>query len=235
MIPRVTLKEIFKDTFRRSTLLAIPDISEYLVVDESMFTKWEIFYSIVRDALKNFEFYYPLCLNQKIYISKSPDNTAYIEGNFDAFIEGKISEEHAFITPSSVVGISTTSFVNGAPMRNFRYEPPVFYDFHYSSGTYHANCICKRPFIEDYNEVTGEPTNKCAIYYMSKDIDSVYGVFRDEVYLQVCRYLSNVKKNMMLSNMPIELFQGLEEDMSKLEGKLESLYNSNLTSSYWLI
>lgn len=237
MINKVTLMDLYKDTFRRSTLIAIPNLSELLVVNDSEFTKWEIFYSIIRDALKTFEYYYPLCLTQKIWIEiDSNTRKGYINGNFEAYLKGIVTEEQICIMPAAIIGMSTSFYTASTyPLRNFRYNPPEISDCWYSSNTYYINSICKRPFIEEYDKVSGEPTDKCAVYYLNKDGDNQYSIFRDEIYLQVCRYLFNLKKNMMLQNMPIELFQGLEEDFNRLEPKQDQIYQNALTHSYWLI
>ena len=237
MINKVTLMDLYKDTFRRSTLIPIPDLSELLVVDEAMFTKWEIFYSIIRDALKTFEYYYPLCLTQKIWIEiDSNTRKGYINGNFESYLKGIVTEDQICIMPAAIVGMSTSYYTASTyPLRNFRYNPPEISDCWYSSNTYFINSICKRPFYEEYDKVSGEPTDKCAVYYMNKDGDNQYSIFRDEIYLQVCRYIFTLKKNMMLQNMPIELFQGLEEDFNRLEPKQDQIYQNALTHSYWLI
>lgn len=229
--------DLYKDTFRRSTLIAIPNLSELLVVNDSEFTKWEIFYSIIRDALKTFEYYYPLCLTQKIWIEiDSNTRKGYINGNFEAYLKGIVTEEQICIMPAAIIGMSTSFYTASTyPLRNFRYNPPEISDCWYSSNTYYINSICKRPFIEEYDKVSGEPTDKCAVYYLNKDGDNQYSIFRDEIYLQVCRYLFNLKKNMMLQNMPIELFQGLEEDFNRLEPKQDQIYQNALTHNYWLI
>lgn len=234
---KVTLKELFRDTFRRSTLISIPDLSELMVVDEAMFTKWEIFYSIVRDALKNFEYHYPLCMIQKIWIDvDSGSRKAVITGNFEAYLKGIVTEEQLVIVPAAIAGMSTSYYTASTyPLRNFRYNPPEMSDVWYSSGAYYMNTICKRPFPEKYDEVTKEPLDTCAVYYMNLDVDNQYSIFRDEVYLCVCRYLMNLKKNMALQNMPIELFQGLEEDYNNINQVQQQRYDQALTNSYWII
>lgn len=237
MINKVTLKDLYKDTFKRSTLISIPNLSEMLQVPDSEYTKWEIFYTIVRDALKNFEYYYPLTLIQKIWIEvDSATRKAYINDNFKSYLKGIVSEEQICIMPAALVGMSTSFYTASTyPLRNFRYNPPELSDCWYSSNAYYINSICKRPFIEEYDTVTTEPTDNCAIFYMNKDGDSEYSIFRDEVYVQLCRYLTSLKKNMMLQNLPIELFGGLEEDMGKVESNLNNIYQGAASHAYWII
>lgn len=237
MVTKVSLKQLYIDTFRRSTLIAIPGIEDLLVVEGSKFTEWEIFYSIVRDALKTYEYYYPLTLNQKIYLEiDAYSRSSTITGNFTGYLNGAVEESQIVIVPAAIVGMCTSFYTASTyPLRNFRYNPPVITDCWYSTGIYYCNSICKRPFFEEYNEVTKEPTDKCAVYYMNRDTESAYSIFYDEVYLSLCRYLMNIKKNMTLQNMPIELFQGLEEDYNNINTQQQQIYSQALTQSFWII
>lgn len=237
MINKVTLKELYKDVFRRSTLVSIPNLSELLEVYNSEFTKWEIFYGIVRDAMKVFEYYYPLGLIQKIWIEvDSNSRMSKITDNFIGYLNGAVPEDSIVLLPSSINGISTSQYtMSTIPLRMYRYSPPYLMDFWYSSNIYFCNCICKRPLFEEYNEVTKEPTDRCAVYYMTQDVDSVYSIFRDQLYCEVCRYIMNIKKNMNLQNMPIELFTGLEEDFNRVDQQLQTIYQQASEEGLYLI
>ena len=237
MIEHVTLKEIYKETFRKASLIAIPNVSELLEVPNSALSKWETFYSIVEEALKKFEYYYPLTLLQKIYVEvDNMSRTAKITGNFDAYLKGALTDDQIVIVPASINGISTSFYTASTmPLRNFRYVAPMLTDMWYSTNTYYMNTICHRPFPERYDEVTKEPTDQCAIYYMSKDVDTLWTLLRDEIYCQFCKFVSGIKKNMTLQGMPIELFQSLEEDAQSLRGELDNKYQSAYADGYWVI
>lgn len=232
---KITLKSLFKDTFRRSALISIPDISELLVVPGSMFTKWEVFYTIVKDAVQKFDYYFPLCITQKTYLSvDSGTRKVKLQDNFKSYIKGIIDEDSIFILPTAVAGISTSYYtVTTYPLRDYRYENGEFTDFWYSSNVFYIVSICSHPLYEEYEEVSKEPTDNCAVYYMSEHFGSRYTIFRDEVYLSVCRYIMNLRKNMMLQNMPIELFGGLETDYQELNQKQEQIYQQGSNSAYW--
>lgn len=236
MVPFISLKDLYRDTFRRSTLISIPNLSDLLEVPGSEFTKWETFYGIVKDAVQKYSYYYPLVLVQKMFINvDSTSRKAYINDTFENYVKGICDEDTAIVMPSSVQGLSYNAYVGATyPLRNFRYNTGVFYDFWYSTGIYYANTTAIFPLYEEYVESSKEPTSRCGLYYMPNK-DSAYSVFRDELYCQVCRYLMNIKKNMNLPNMPIELFQGLEEDYNNVSSKLETLYSTALLHSNWLI
>jgi hypothetical protein len=237
MVNKVTIKELYKETFRRSTLISIPMLTDFFEIPDSEYTKWEVFYGIVKEAVRRYDVYYPLNLIQKLYINVDKNTRiAYLTDNFDAYVEGIIDQHQAVVLPSAIMGLAVTAYTaSGYPMRNFRYEPPELRDFWYNSGVWYANTLCRHPMYEEYDQVSKDPTDRCAVYYMNKDAQSAYTVFLDHLYVEVCRYIVNMRKNMMLPNLPIELFQGLEDDYQKVENKLETLHMNSLTRSEWLI
>jgi len=241
MIPKTTIEYLYKDTFKRSTLIAIPNISELLVVPNSEFSKWEIFVQIIREALNNWEYYYPLYRTQRIYIEvDSVSRKAKYFPNFEAYLKGILDEENVTLEIMSCQGLAYNGYVNSQyPLRNFRFENGEFLDFWYTTNNYWGNCLCKHPLIEDYLRADGKQctglTDNCCIYYMSPNQDNQFKIFRDQVYVELCRYLMNIKKNFNLQNMPVELFQGLEEDFNKVDGDLQNKYQQAFKSSPWII
>lgn len=231
---KVTLKEIYKYIFSRSTLIAIPNLNELFELNEKL-TKYEVFFSIVDNALKEFEKWVPLYIKQKVWIQLDQYRRFTFESNFDAYLDGKIIEDDIILVPSAIVGFSLNPYNTymGTYIRNFDYRPPTLYEFWYGNKIYWIECICNRPLIEEYDEKSKDYTDRCAIYFMAK-VGSEYKYFLDQVYLEVCRYIVNLRKNLGLTNMPIELFQGLEEDMSKLENKLETYYMQSQTTGFYL-
>jgi hypothetical protein len=39
---------------------------------------------------------------------------------------------------------------------------------------------------------------------------------------------------MLLQNMPIELFQGLEEDYNNMRSNIDNIYQQAMPSAYWM-
>lgn len=224
---KVTLKEIQKDVFRRSTLIAIPDIAALLDLNKH-FTPQEVFFGIVKDALQEFEKYVPLYHESKVYIDVDENRTYKFTDNFSAWLDGKLEEDTISLVPSSILHIGV---FNGTVMHNprrFRYDPPYLREFWNTPKTYWVLCTANRPMIEDYDPTTKDYTDKCAIYYLSRDVGSQWKVFRDQVYVEFCKYLINLKKNLSLQNLPIEVFQGIEEDYQNVQRTCEDFYKSAL-------
>jgi hypothetical protein len=233
---KVTIKTLLEDTFRRSTLIAIPNLTDLLELNES-YTKWQVFYDIVRISVRNYERYYPLNLRQRMYISVDPSTRMYeFKSNFQGYIDGVVAEDQISLIPSSIAGLATVPFASsGYVFRRFAYNAPFLMDFWFPPQHYWVQMITNRPMYEEYDKVTEEPTDRCAVYYVNRDLGSEYAIFADEVYRQVCRYIIDLKKNMTLQNLPIELFSGIEEDYNKISSELESHYSNSLMAGHYII
>lgn len=233
MIPYISLKDIWRITMRRSTLIPIPNLIEFFEFNNE-FSKWEVFYGIVRDALDTFQKYYPLYMQQHTYLRVDNNFRAKVRGNFDAYLKGIITEDQIFLLPGAVIGLSSAPAVGTSyPIRNFHYEVGEFFDFFYTSQVWYMACLCYRPFPEEF--VDGEPSANCNVYWMNKDNDVEFKIFKDCVYVELCRYIYTMKQNMQLQNLPIEVFQGLQEDGDKVRSDLDSTFTNALTASPWLL
>lgn len=234
MIPYVTHKELWRTTMKRSTLITIPRLREFLEFNNE-FSGDEVFSQIIIDAKKKFEHYYPLYRLQQTYLKVDANHRAQLEGNFDDWLKGIINEDQIFLLPGAVLGMSMNSTVSTTyPLRDYHYDQPYFTDIWYSTNRYWMSCLCYRPFIEDYND-RREATDNCRLYWMNKDTDVRYTYFKDQLYVELCRYLSNMKLNMQLSNLPIEIFQGLQDDAQRVQGELDRTYDQALTNSEWVM
>lgn len=234
MIPKVTLKDLWRTTMRRSSLITIPDLIEFFKFNNE-FTEYEVFYSIVRDALDKFHYYYPLYRQQRAYLKVDSNYRARISSNFEGYLKGLVDESQIILMPSAVIGLSAqpaTGFTY--PYRSFHYEVGEFSDFFYQSANWYMACICNRPFPEDFDE-NGVPTDNCAVWWMNKDTDPEYKTFKDQVYVELCRYIWNMKQNMQLTNLPIEVFQGLYEESQRVQSDLDRIYEQALTASPWIM
>lgn len=237
---KVTLTRLYEDVFARSTLVAIPNLERLLTVKNAKFSPWEVFFSIVKDALNKFEYYYMLVRSQKVYIEVDAiSRRASYADNWEAYMKGMIDEYSITLPMASCNGLAYSSYVDSMyPLRNFRYENGEFSNFWYSTGVYWANCNCHRPLVADYirdEHASGKyPTDKCAVYFMREGLDSTWNIFRDEVYLQTCRYLMGIKKNFPLANLPIELFNGIEEDFNRMQSDQTQIYQQALKAAAWI-
>lgn len=234
MISKITLKDLWRITMRRSTLIPIPNLSNFFEFNNE-FSKYEVFYGIVRDALDKFQYYYPLFRQQQCYLRVDKNLRAEVSDNFKSYLDGIIDENNVFLMPTSVIGLAPQPAVGMTfPYRSYHYEIGLFMDLPYSSGLWYMACLCMRPFPEDFDD-NGVPTDNCAVWFMNKDTDPEFKIFKDQVYVELCRYIYNMKQNMQLQNLPIDVFAGLQEDSQRVQGELDRIYDQAVTASSWII
>jgi hypothetical protein len=58
-------------------------------------------------------------------------------------------------------------------------------------------------------------------------VTPLYDVFIKQVVLDIAEYIIALKNNYQLTNLPIEVFLGLENKVGDLRSELETLYNEN--------
>lgn len=231
---KVLIKDLMKDTFRRSTLLAIPNLKDLLALNDN-FTPQEVFFGIVKDALQTFEKYEPIYMMTKIFIDPDENRVFKFESNFEAYLRGILPEESVCLIPTAIIGMSNSKYTDaGSLYRTFHYDPPLLTEFWYGNKTFFVCYLANRPIIEDYDPITKDYTDKCAIYYLTKDLGSRYKIFRDQVYVELCRYILNLKKNMDLQNLPVDLYRGLEDDMNTVQQELEKSYQYSAVSGQYI-
>jgi len=236
MIDYIKIRDLEDYTFKRSTLIAIPDLQLFLSMNERI-TGQQVFFSIVKEALKKFEFYYPLFLMPAIYILPDNKRSFKFVNNFKECMNGTagLTTDDIILIPKSVLGVSVSpDAASGTLMRSFRYQSPKIFDFWYSPSRYWVHELCNHPVIEEYDELSGDYTDRCGIYYFTWNEDSSFYAFLDQVYVELCRYLLNMKKNLALDNMPIDIFNGIEEDFSNVNSALENHYSQSYNRAIWL-
>lgn len=233
----VNLKWLKREIFKRSTLIAIPNLNQLLELNEE-FSADEVFFSIVKLAVQEFEKYFPLALQQRVYITPDAHGEFEFEDTFKAYMDGKITEYDIELIPNSILGFTTNYYTNFTTMiKLYRYiNPPKLTDFCYAPGAYFVRGLYSYPLWEEYTEESNcrEFSKRAGIYYMLSQ-GPQWKIFYDEVYRQFCRYIINLKKNNSMPNMPIELFQGIEEDLGKLESSIEQIYQQNLGNGNWYV
>lgn len=231
---KILLKDLKRDTFRRSALLCIPDINNLFSLNDD-YTPQEIFFGIVKDALKVYEKWLPIYLQTKVYIE--PDNmngTFQFKDNFSGYINGSVPEDMICLIPSAITSLSKGGWNDSCNSIQYRYYPPRLSEFWYYPSTYFMSYLANRPIVESYDEKSKDFTDDCAVYFMTKDTSSESRIFLDQVYVELCRYIINLKKNFALNNLPIDMFGGLEDDYNRVFNELNDYYRSSFTDGQYL-
>lgn len=235
MIPYISLKELWTITMRRSSLITIPRLMDFFKFNNEI-GPWEVWYSIVRDAVDRYQYHYPLYRVQRTYlIVDETHRTAHLEDNFQDYLNDIITEDQIFLYPASVVGLSMNAQLSSIfPLRDYKYESGEFTDLWYTTGQYWMACLCHYPMPEDFTE-KGDPGPHCNVYFIKKDAGARFKIFKDQLYVELCRYIWNMRQNMQLQNLPIDVFQGLQDDSQRVQADLDKIYDSAVTSSPWIL
>lgn len=225
-----------------SALIAIPNASELLEVPESNFNKWEVFFSIVQMALDKFNMHAPLNIMQKFYVNAESGSTyiARITDNFESAVNHPelFNADQILLMPDAVNGASFTPITRYTRLnKDFSYEKGgILNEWLWGSQSMYFPCICSYPLVEDYDEVTHEPSDKCGVYYMSrKTRGSDYKIFLMQVFVQFVEYINSIKMNFELSDTPIQIFGGLEDQASKYTDIINTYYDNAVYSGYTLL
>ena len=231
MIPRTRLVDLYDDVVKQTSLMAIKDPARLLTVSNSSFTKWQVFFSIVRKAARVWNQYNPLNRNQKLYLNPNNDYECDVIDNFEDAIRrpDKYTDDIVVVMPTSVNGVSRMPlFRRCILMKNFSYDRGKFTGFFYGPGLYYAPCKCQYPLIEEYDEVTKEPTDLCGIYFLDpKRSGNEYNMFILQVFVCFCEYIRDEKENFSLQDLPVDFFGGLLNASQRDQQILDTFYQNS--------
>lgn len=222
---KILLKDLKDKVFKRSALIPVNHLSR-LFKFSTEFSGDEILAEIFRLSLSKFEYYHPLILDISIYyLENSTKRLGYYEmvDNFKLFLENRLDENRISLIPNSVIGIKVQGGYTtpGSYYRATDYDKP-YIQVAWSTGEYVVRGLCSRPLIESYNpDLTFD--DKAAIYWM--DFNGVLGkVFVDQVLCDVLDYVRNLKANLRLPNMPVEIFDAVDTAYQQLKMDLDQYY-----------
>jgi hypothetical protein len=217
-IPKISLKELVKDTILQSSILAFIDFEELMVVNPK-FSYFEVVGRLVRLAIEAHEKVCPLFKRSTIFI----DGSSYLfKDTFGAFIDGKITENYAILVPKVSPHALDTSLLH--TRRSWNYNKPLM-DNVYNLGLVECDYITSYPLVMKEDKETKDFTEDSFIYYMPLYAGtSADSVFKRQFYYQVLVYLKGVRNNLRYPDMPIELLQGIDEDYNILQSELQEFY-----------
>ncbi|MCS7318213.1 MAG: hypothetical protein NZZ41_07925 [Candidatus Dojkabacteria bacterium] len=218
-VPSVTFDEIIEDVKRVLALIGVYRFYEILAVDPDT-TPEATMRIIIERANAEFSKYMPLVYVQKFYFNN--ERVVEFIDNFDLYLAGSLSSDNILLVPDAVVGLSNMPHFHAKyNVYKFSYQPPYLILNYPLSGLIYIKTLCKYRINFDANT----PSNN-AIYFMHKQTP-VYDVFLKQVVYNTALHIVMLKKNYSITELPIEVFNGLEEYMSELKSELETLYNES--------
>lgn len=214
---RMPIKKLIKDMIMRSSLMAIIDFRDLILVSPN-FTYCEVMEQLVRQALEEFERKCPLFKRSKVYI---PGNHYTFVDNFESFLSGDVTEEYLTLIPKVVYSLDKSLL---HARRDWIYQRPMISEI-YSLGRTFVEYMCSYPCVFKSEDEVDEFTDDSAIYFLSIEGGMTQDLmFKHQFYLTVMTYVNNIKNNLQYPDLPIQLLQGIEIEIQKYEQLLTEFY-----------
>jgi hypothetical protein len=208
-IPKIPIRDLIKETIITSSLLAIIDFRDLVLVNPN-FTYVELMESLVRKALANFERKCPLFKKSRVYMASSEYT---FEDTFQSFLDGTITEEYTTLIPKVVYSMDNSLL---HARRSWIYTRPTLQTYH-SMKLVYVDYMTSYPFISKSETEVDEFTTDSAIYYIPLHNGTTQDfMFKRQFYLEVLKYINNIKNNLQYPDMPIQLLQGLDMEIQSL-------------------
>lgn len=198
-----------------------PKVEEILAINDD-----HSYYIVLKDildrSLSEFELKVPLfMLDRSMY---SPSNGAMVEfkDNYDAYLEGRITEQYIELVPTSIL-----HYTDGLlrSYRDFTYVCP--YVRMPRKGSFKISYHAKYPKRFKKDEKTQGFTVDSHIYGLSKDYsgpDFTYFMYIVEYNILV--YLREQKAQMTYSDLPIEFYANLDQRVQEILQDLQDWYSN---------
>lgn len=226
---KVSVNNLKKLLNKRSSLVGIPGLMDLLSFNEEEFSADEVFESILRMALEKFEYYEPLITSINIYIDYGvKDHYSFID-NVASVIKGIVSEDNLEMIPNSVIGLTKFRQYSDGYRIRVQYESPKMYRTSMSSAQYLVKGIFNRPLIIEYDS-TKSFTDNCWLCFMAENRGEKWGMFMKQLLLSFLDYIYNIKTNMTIPDLPLEIFGAIETVKSDLATDLETYYKETLSN-----
>lgn len=219
-IPKVTFLELQEDIKRIMAVIGIFSFEEsFLAVDEDIDPRIT-FKTLVERANATFSRHFPLIFIQRVNFNR--DGIYTFVDNFNLYVAGTMGAESIQLIPDAVVSVSSTRIFHAKwGYIPFTYQPPYLILKGTYSGLFYAKTLCKYRIYFDPLDRT-----KDAIYYIEKNTP-VYDIFIKQLVYDVAFFMLMAKQNYNITELPIEIFGGLENLTSELRSELDTLYNEN--------
>jgi len=219
-VPFVRIDEIYDDAVRILSLIGVYNISQLFAIDPDWPPR-RTQRTLIERANATFSRHFPLFYIQRVNIYRGQYT---FRNNILDYINNNIQPRDITLVPDAVVSLTSTSIITAKyGLYKFAYQPPTLYmtSMPYMSGVLCAKTLCKYPLVFDDNNIAND-----AMYFMDR-VTPLYDIFIKQVVLDIAEYIIALKNNYQLTNLPIEVFLGLENKVGDLKSELETLYNEN--------
>lgn len=219
-IPYITYEQIIDTVQAYLAIIGVYNFREILSVDPD-YTAEKVLLNIISYANREFSKHLPLLIVLRVYVNN--EMRVRLVDNFNLYLAGTLDPENIILVPDTIISVSPASFFH--PKYNnipHVYQPPYLIFRANVSGTFYLKSLCKYRIVEDPNNYLNS-----RIYYMEYNTP-IFDYFAKQVTYNIGLHITMLKKNYSISDLPIEVFGGLEEYIGDLRSDLETFYNDSM-------
>jgi hypothetical protein len=218
-IPFIRFDDIIEDARRIMATVGVYNFDEIIAVDPDVPPRRTL-RTLLERANATFSRHFPLLYIQTIVINNN--NIYTFIDNFDLYIAGTLDPAFILMIPDAVINVSSVPIIHAKwPVILFNYQPPYLIFKGKISGKYYAKTLCKYKLYFDNNNVSND-----AVYYMERSTP-LYDIFIKQFVYDLSYFIITMKRNYNITELPIEVFGGLEDFVGELKSELETLYSEN--------
>lgn len=210
---KLLLSELKRKIDIRTSLLALPSVDDLLGLlgktspDEIRLEMYEI-------ALEKWHYQVPLIRLMDVYLPGGPyrftSNWKDVVENTDPTVDIPLR-----LIPTRVWSVGNLMTVP----RNWVYQDDILYS--YINGDYTINATFRRPLYYEFEGAENKLSSKSCIGGIE---DRHISKFVDACLLETLNFISQLKKNFEYPDMPVQMFNGLDEAIQDLRSTLEIFY-----------
>lgn len=219
-ISYVSYSQIIDTVQAYLAIIGVYNFREILSVDPD-YTAEKVLLNIISYANREFSKHVPLLIVIKLFVNN--EIRVRLVDNFDLYLAGNLDPENIILVPDAIISVSPTSVFH--PKYNsipHVYQPPYLIFRGRMTGTFYLKALCKYRIVENPNDWLDS-----RIYYMDYNTP-IFDYFAKQVTYNIGLHIVMLKKNYAISDLPIEVFGGVEEYISELKSELENFYNDSM-------
>lgn len=218
-IPYITYQNIIDTVQAYLAIIGVYNFREILSVDPD-YTAEKVIKNIVMYANREFSKHMPLLYVMKLFVNN--EDRIMLFDNFNLYVNGQLDPENIVMVPDTIIGVSSTHYFH--PKYNafqFSYQPPYLILRGRYSGILYLKTLCKYRLWENQNDYLDS-----RIYFMEINTP-IFDYFAKQVVYNIGLHISMLKKNYTITELPIDVFSGLEEYVAELKNELETFYTES--------
>lgn len=223
---KMKVQEIEDWIIDSSPIFSLPDFRDMLrITTKGLY--YNSFSVVIRRALKELDRKTPLFVSSQLYLTGEEFE---FHDNLDACVAGELDWKYLQLPPTALVNISG-SLLNAA--RTYQLDPGgSVIRYPSQSGMVTVEYLARHPYRFSKHPTEDKFTEDSVIYGVAIERDYWSDMFMNLVEYHLCNYLIELKTQTNYTELPIEVFSGLQDKRSELDNILNEYFLGPTHYSY---